>query len=126
MLTLTTVDGRTEFEPGETFEVIARWQFSRRSGEGELRLLWETSGKGTTESSLLANYSFMPPALEGSQRFRVTLPSAPYSFSGKLVSLLWYVELEFEDINEQTRLEITVAPLGKEVLLHPAEAASHG
>jgi hypothetical protein len=57
------------------------------------------------------------PLLEETRSFRFRLPEAPYSFSGKLISLVWALELVLEPSKEVTRREIIVAPGGQEVHL---------
>ena len=51
------------------------------------------------------------------------LPPAPYSFSGKLISLIWAVEVVAEGIKEASRLEFTLSPDGREITLSSAAVA---
>ena len=57
------------------------------------------------------------PAEKGVEVEPIRLPSAPYSFSGKLVSLIWALELVAFPGETSTRVDITMAPDGKEVVL---------
>ncbi len=97
---------RTSFKPGETVEgaVVGG------SPAVEVRLFWYTEGKGTQDLEVVATAH---PDADG--RFRLPLPAAPYSFSGKLISLIWAVEA----VGGETcpRVELLVSPDGGEILL---------
>ena len=54
--------------------------------------------------------------VQGEQRVKFTLPAAPYSFSGKLISLIWAVELVADD-SDSARWEFVLGPDGAEILL---------
>jgi hypothetical protein len=54
---------------------------------------------------------------EDARSFRFRLPESPYSFSGKLISLTWALELVAEPSKELARQEITLAPGGEAVRL---------
>ena len=97
---------RTSFKPGETVEgaVVGG------SPSVEVRLFWYTEGKGTQDLEVVATAH---PDAEG--RFRLTLPPAPYSFSGRLISLIWAVEAVGGDASP--RVELLVSPDGGEILL---------
>lgn len=53
--------------------------------------------------------------------FRFQLPEAPYSFSGKLISLAWALELIAYPSKEVVRREIVLAPGGSEVRLESVQ-----
>jgi hypothetical protein len=109
--------GRTAFSPGETLEGTASWRLAERPRSLELHLFWYTRGKGDRDLELVETQPIQPPEPNGRCDFRFRLPAGPYSFSGKLVSLLWAVELVAEPGAKGARTEITVAPGGREVLL---------
>ena len=46
------------------------------------------------------------------------MPESPYSFSGKLVSLLWALELVAEPSGDTERKDISITPTGTEISLH--------
>jgi len=62
---------------------------------------------------------FEPPLPEEARPFRFLAPAEPYSFSGKLISLLWALEVVALPGHESARLDLTISPTGKEVLLNP-------
>jgi hypothetical protein len=119
MFQLSTTDGRTAFEPGEAIEVTAEWQLENEAESIELRLVWFTRGKGDTDVSVVERVPFEFPSLSETRTATLQLPLAPYSFSGKLVSLCWSIELVADDDDDKShRLDITIAPGAREVLLH--------
>lgn len=77
----------------------------------EVRLFWYTEGKGTQDLEIVATQR-----LDAGGRFRLDLPAAPYSFSGKLISLIWAVEVAGE-ASGAPRAELLVSPDGAEILL---------
>jgi hypothetical protein len=110
-------DDRTAFEPGETIPASLDWSLSDPPDAIELRVVWNTVGKGTTDIGIEHVVTIDSPNLSESRRVDVPLPHAPYSFSGKLVSLVWALELVALPSGESTRQEITIAPGGGEVRL---------
>ena len=56
-------------------------------------------------------------AAVGEERFSLAIPNGPYSFSGKLVSLLWGLRLMILPSQEQTQVNLTVSPTGEEINL---------
>jgi hypothetical protein len=59
----------------------------------------------------------------GEQRVSLRAPSGPYSFSGRLISLLWALEAVAEPGGEVARREIVLSPSGEEVRLDAQGAA---
>jgi hypothetical protein len=117
-LTIATVDDRTKFRPGDTVEVLAQWQLEEPPQAIELRLLWYTVGKGSTDTSVVEAVRFEAPRMIDARRWSVQIPNGPYSFSGKLISLIWALEMAVEPSGASERLELTVGPRGEEILLH--------
>ena len=117
MFTISTPENRTAFEPGETIDVEVEWLFDRQIESVELRLVWFTRGKGDTDVSVVERMPFEMPSPADKERVSLTLPMAPYSFSGKLISLCWSLELVADD-DESERMDITIAPDAREVMLH--------
>ncbi len=117
-LAITSSDGRTAFEPAETISVDAHWDLDSEPDALEVRLVWNTSGKGTTDIHVETTIPLKIQGQTGSHTTELKLPAAPYSFSGKLVSLLWALELVAKPLKESGRTEITIAPGAREVLLY--------
>jgi hypothetical protein len=110
-------DGASAFLPGETVEGTASWRLDRVAETAELRLFWYTEGKGDQDVGVVSVIPFANPGLQDQRAFRVTLPDGPFSFSGKLISLAWALELVIEPGSRAGRTEITVSPTRTEILL---------
>jgi hypothetical protein len=116
-LNLTLPDGRTEFSPGDRIALQAQWQLVESPPAIEVRLVWYTRGKGDTDVCIVDETRFDNPQSFAQRQCEFRLPEAPYSFSGKLVSLIWAVELVAQPSGESKRLDIVVAPEGREIHL---------
>ena len=117
-LAINLADGRTAFWPGETIDVEAGWDTDQPVESAELRLVWYTRGKGNEDVSVVETITIENAAARGYEKRQLELPLAPYSFSGKIVSLVWALELVLLPGGESTRVDITIAPQGREVVLH--------
>ncbi len=105
------------FAPGEQVEGRIEWGLDANPKALTLSLLWYTSGKGTRDARVLHTHKIDNPGALGSDKFSFTLPAGPYSFSGKLISLIWALELTCTPGNETVRKEIVVSPTGREIIL---------
>jgi hypothetical protein len=110
-------DAREAFAPGEQVEGRIEWSLDENPSALTLSLLWYTSGKGTRDVGVLYTSRIDSPGALGSDKFSFTLPGGPYSFSGKLISLIWTLELTCTPGSETVRKEIVVSPTGREILL---------
>ena len=110
-------EGRAAFAPGEELTGTASWKLEQPPRAVELRLFWFTRGWGTEDAGVVETVRFDHPLTEEARPFRLRLPETPYSFSGKLISLRWAVELVAQPSKEVARPEITIAPGGEEVRL---------
>ncbi len=125
-LEVTLAGGRAAFAPGEEIEATAVWQLDEEPKSLEVRLFWFTSGKGDRDSELVAAET-IEPSVSGHRTCRLRLPDpAPLSFSGKLVSLLWAVELVAEPGARAGRVELVVSPTGRELLLYDGPGGDLG
>ncbi|HJQ69278.1 MAG TPA: hypothetical protein VKA70_09910 [Blastocatellia bacterium] len=116
-LEIRTRDDKTSFLPGEVLEGQVSWATESAPELIELRLFWRTQGKGTRDVSVVQSILFENPRWQGTRDFRFQLPDGPYSFSGKLISLIWALELIVTSTNETERLDILVSPTGSEIML---------
>ena len=121
MLKIEPADGRTRFRPGDAVEGTVLWRFEREPRKVELRLFWYTRGNGMQDADVVESLLFEVPRVEERRMFRFTVPVGPYSFSGKLISLVWALELIAVSPDETERLDITVSPTGQEILLQKTE-----
>jgi hypothetical protein len=116
-LKVQTNQNRSTFEPGEELIGTAGWKLDQPPRAVELRLFWFTRGKGFEDTGLVETVRFDRPLLEETRPFRLRLPVAPYSFAGKLISLIWALELVAEPLKQVSRMEFVLGPEGREVHL---------
>lgn len=114
---IETRDGSTVFRPGEIIGGTVSWELAEPPASLELSLFWYTEGKGDRDVGVSANVLFEQPGPSGIRNFQMRLPAGPYSFSGKLISLVWALEAVAEPGARTGRLPITVSPHGREILL---------
>lgn len=109
--------GQDSFRPGEEIKGRATWQLSDTPKRVTVSLLWFTSGKGTEDTEVVGQIEIDELRQSWEWPFSFTLPDAPYSFSGKLITLSWAVELVTDSPNESALQEFTMSPSGHEVEL---------
>jgi hypothetical protein len=117
-----TRDGVTAFRPGDEIEATVRWQLDAPPRSLEARLFWYTEGKGDQDVGIVESLPLEGPVAEGHRGIRFRLPAGPFSFSGKLISLLWAIEAVAEPGGAVGRLELVVSPTGQEIRLPMAPA----
>jgi hypothetical protein len=106
---------RTAFGPGDVVAGRASWRTDTEPESAELRLFWYTQGKGTQDVEIVQGQMFHAPRSMDEREFTFALPHDPYSFSGKLISLSWAIELIVEPGSHVQRCEIVMSPTGREV-----------
>lgn len=114
-LEIKTRHEKTNFLPGEELAGEVLWQSDTAHSRVELRLFWHTEGKGTRDVEVVKTVVFENPAKQDRRDFLIQLPDSPYSFSGKLVSIVWALELVLPTTGETERLEIVVSPSRSEI-----------
>ena len=122
-ITIETRDGSTVFAPGEVIGGTVSWHLQGAESL-ELRLLWYTEGKGDQDSRVVTTVGLGNPGENEVRPFNIRLPEGPFSFSGKLISLVWALEAVAAPGSRAARLEITVSPDRREILL-PSAAGAH-
>lgn len=113
------LDSQTKtFQPGDKISGTVTWEDLTET-KLETRLIWYTQGKGDRDVGFIDVHRVESPPPSGKARFDFTAPNRPYSYSGKLTSLIWAVEaLTFPNkIAEQAKL--TISPGGNEIVLTP-------
>lgn len=115
MLTIQTTDGGTWFKPGELVEGTATWRLDAEADAVEVRLFWYTSGKGSRDVEVIRSLRDEHPLPTGSRSFSLRVPEGPYSFSGKLITLAWAIELVALPSGETERLDLLIGPQPVEV-----------
>ena len=102
---------------GVTISGTISWWLPVAPAQVTLELFWTTRGKGQVDSEVVQSVQIKQPAAAGEQKFEVRIPDAPYSFSGKLVSLLWGLRLIIHPSQEQAQVNLTISPTGQEINL---------
>lgn len=110
-------DDKRNFFPGETISGEVKWSFPECPDSVELRLFWYTQGKGDGDIGIVETVGFAPLSPAESHKFRIILPDSPYSFSGRLISLCWALELVSKSPASTAREEIVLSPTGEEIVL---------
>lgn len=112
LITLQT--GRTAYRPGDAVAGNVHWDLKEARKRVALRLFWYTAGIGTVDVGVVDEWVLDTPDLRGGQAFNLRIPEAvPVSCAGKLVSVLWALELVAEPGGALERVELTVAPQGE-------------
>lgn len=108
---------RRGFEPNETIDLMLVWSLEETPRTLELRLVWSTLGRGTTNMEVAHIEVIHPDGPSGQERLKLALPAGPYSCHGLIVSVIWGLELVVLPGEQSCREEIFIAPSGKAVQL---------
>ncbi len=125
-LTIELTEDRTGFAPGEEMSGTVSWSTAQTGEKLELRLFWFTRGKGTEDAGIVEKIQFDQLLPHETRPFRFRLPAGPYSFSGRLVSLVWALELVASGSKTVARREIEVGPDRREVRLESLRSPAAG
>jgi hypothetical protein len=113
-------DNRREYEPGGLLsgEYHVEWKAQSPPRAVELAVLWYTEGKGDEDMAVhhferRASEQGLAAALEGPQRFAVTLPRSPLSYEGVLIKIRWCVRVRL------------FLPKGKEIVAQESFRLGH-
>lgn len=115
-LNIQLSEERHEFRPGETIQGRFSWELEK-DADVELRLIWFTQGKGTQDVGIIQTQRVERPPMAGEEAFKFILPNGPYSFTGKLITLAWALELVTIPGDEAQRVDFTLSPTGHWVVL---------
>lgn len=107
----------TGMKPGEELRGRAVWNLATAPEKLEIRLFWYTRGRGTRDVGVVEHRTIARPAITGEEAFAFHLPACPYSFSGRLISVIWAVELVADEETIGERAEFVLAPDRREILL---------
>lgn len=114
----------TEYTPGETISGKILWNGESKKKQNTvlLHLLYCTETKSGESSEVVDVLEF--PLEQKSAAFSFVLPDEPYSFTGKNVSLNWYLEALLPKGKVSTNYKFTLTHNGKEILLTEVENAA--
>lgn len=108
---------QSAFAPGEKITVPIAWELQSPPLSLELRLSWTTRGKGTTDSQTVQVVPVPHLEATGRRSIPLTLPNHPYSVTGRLVSIIWTLELVAQPVRESAQVTIVIAPERREIVL---------
>ncbi len=107
-----------EFRPDESIRGRVEWSPEETPIQSlDVRLIWYTGGKGTRDVQVVAQQTISAAPANGQQPFQFKAPRGPFSFSGKLISLVWAIEVIAMPGRDAERVDLEIAPTGKEILL---------
>ena len=106
---------RRVFAPGDEIRGETTWRLDSAPESLELRLFWYTEGKGDQDVAIAAREVVTSPGREGNREFELAVPAGPLTFSGKLISLVWALELVALPSGPTERVEIVVSTTGYEI-----------
>lgn len=107
---------QTAFQPGDEIRGKAKWFLEKQQEALTLGLFWRTSGRGTQDIGVPCSQTFDNPPMVGEKVFSIKCPPGPYSFSGRLISIDWGLELTGEKGKNAAIINLTIAPNGKEIV----------
>ncbi len=114
-LVITTSEGGSWYKPGETIKVNTEWYLDDEDDAIEVRLFWHTSGTGTQDVGIMQTRRIDRPERNGNRSFQLRVPRGPYSFSGKLITLSWAIEVVVLPGGETERCDLIIGPQPVEV-----------
>jgi hypothetical protein len=116
MITISIDQSTPQYRPGETISGTASWTELGAETEGiEIRLLWYTEGKGNQDLEVVESVPGNITHPTGLAKF--TAPTRPFSFSGKLISLIWTIEVVLFPSRDGYREQVTLSHIGSEIKL---------
>ncbi|MCC7368298.1 MAG: hypothetical protein IT306_07745 [Chloroflexi bacterium] len=96
------VNGVPCFEPGQAVSgsVVVQPDRSMECRSLTVRLIWFTEGRGNPASDQVAETSItqgrLVPEMVVEGAFQFQLPQQPWSYSGRLVSVIWAIEVNVD------------------------------
>jgi hypothetical protein len=120
MLTVTFDRPDGDYLPGEEISGRVTDATSAPPSKITLELIWETRGKGDTEETIVESKDIIWESLAEYVKFKFHIPEdGPYSFSGSLISLMWFVQVATPGRNydDSKKFNFFVSPTGKEIEL---------
>jgi hypothetical protein len=121
MIVIEFDSDKLNYVPGEGISGTLSWNLKKPPVKIDIDLLWYTEGKGDKDVGVVDKKTIDNPQVTGTYSFSFIAPEAPYSFSGKLISLIWAIEASTKKGRESSSVNITISDTGSEVLLEEGE-----
>lgn len=107
-------EGALRFPPGEQITGLVEIfpEESIRCQGVEIQVLWYTEGKGRRNEGIVQSWRYdvkhIGPGQGFTEAFNCTLPSAPWSYAGHFINIVWTVHVKIDislapDINRESR-----------------------
>jgi len=124
---LLYADGRENTEgiflPGEEFVVEVSWVLQPSFRGFDLRLVWETDGKGTDDRETVLRETWESELRGETKRsLRWTLPRGPLSCDGSLLRIRWFVDCYINPAGIRARRDLVLSSTGTPVVLPRMES----
>lgn len=116
-MTISIENKKTGYLPGEELRGSIEWDLPQEAKKVELILFWYTAGEGNRETEIVHEQDFDVTRQKDRHDFKIRLPEAPYSFSGKLFSISWCLELSSDTDKKAVREEIVISHTGDKIIL---------
>lgn len=118
MITIKFQEPSKSYAPGESIAGTIAWtKLESKTDSLEVRLIWYTEGKGDRDIEIVDVLPFENPGPKDTLNFQFTAPTRPFSFSAKLISLVWAVELVQFPSEEGTKETIVISSDRNEIIL---------
>lgn len=105
------------FRPGDAVRVAAEWSCPEPPDRIEVRLIWRTSGKGTTDVVIATADAKPAPPAAGRWETSLRIPfESPMSYDGKMLSVEWFAEANTGQKNDAAERTIVVSPTGRPIV----------
>lgn len=114
------------FKPGADVTGHVLWDLAEAPGDIRLSLGWWTEGLGTRDEAIVDSATWPAAPRIGKEEFSLRLPGAPVSVSGKLVSIVWALELVATGPDLRTVTRLVVSPTGRELDISGYDLESKG
>jgi hypothetical protein len=106
--------------PGDAVRLNVAWDIDAAPARIEVRLVYRTAGKGTTDVVCATTNTQESPANSGRRIITLTLPpDAPLSYDGKLLSISWFAQAELigtkKRVTDTAELPLIVSPIGRPI-----------
>lgn len=94
--------------PGEIIRGSILWALDKSPETVRLSFGWWTEGRGSEDSYVVNELEWNTHDTAGNETFEFTVPEAPYSFSGHLITLKWGLELSVKKGRDSSLQDITI------------------
>ena len=106
------------FAPEETIKFVVSWDLTNVMDLNfEIHFFWHTEGRGNEDLEIFESIPFLAPIAIGKKNFQMKAPNQPFSFSGKLISLVWKIEVVSPSTNLSTSEVIQISPTERSIIL---------